>query len=938
MPVLKFCSVLLIILFIPLRVWGEPSMTGQTGLLNMPDARIEPDGTWRIGVSNADPYLAGWSSVSVLPFLEVSGRYTRIKGVPGFAGKYAESYGDYKDKSFDVKLIMLNESEYLPALAVGAQDFQGTGIFSARYLTASKRFDQFDVSMGVGSQRIDGLFGGVRYHPAGFDNIALVAEYDANDYARDINSQLSGAAKKKKGGSYGLEYKWGWLGLQASYQHSDIGLNGYIAIPLDRKDFIPKLDEPEPYVKITPRPTLQQWLDDPSHRRRMVDALYSQDFKNIRVHLVNGVVEVTLTNARISQMSRAVGRAARTVLLLSPLATREIRITYTASDLPVATYTFFDVNRLQRYFNGMISRKELAAYVALNYAAPAAKPRGDAMTEMLTSFDEPQPEMKILYNDSGDIIALQQDDRALNKIRLSPKLAFYFNDPSGAFRYDIFARASYDRHLTDKLFLSVAADATLLEDVSKVDNPSNSLLPHVRSDVAEYKKGGKIKINRALLNKYYQPSERVYARASAGIYEEMYAGAGGQLLYLPQRGPWAADLSVDWLKQRDFSGVLSFRDYSTVTALGALHYRLPMGMTATARAGKFLAQDLGTRFEFKRRFPAGFEMGAWYTLTNGNDITTPGAPGKPYHDKGIFLSMPLSTMLTKDTQSRANFALSPWSRDVGQMVASPGDLYDMLENPLLNMRDHDGMVRLGDVEDDYNLPSLGTSLFDRPYLAMFQHDAAHAGEAFSSGDVWNPLLVGVGATVLSSLLDKPADRWAKKHAGGRASKSIAQVGKALPFAGAAVSGLFALDDSDARLSGTAVTAIQAGALAALAGEGGKFLAGRSRPLLENGSSDFHPLKSSNGNSSFPSLHAAVAWAVVTPYAKEYEMPWLYGVAALTNVARVADRKHWVSDTVGGALVGYALGNALWQSHRKFDSGTPKVSVYADGVSLSWDMP
>lgn len=912
-------------------------MTGQTGLINMPDGRVDPDGAWRIGVSNANPYRAGWTSVSVLPFLEVSGRYTRIKGVPGFGGAYAESYGDYKDKSFDTKLVMLGESEYLPTLAVGMQDFQGTGIFSSRYLVASKRFENLDVTMGVGSQRIDGLFGGVRYHPAGFDNIALVAEYDANDYAMDHNAQASGAAKKKKGGTYGVEYKWGWLGLQASYQHGEVGLNGYVSIPLTRKDFIPKLDEPGPYVKIAHRPTLQQWMDEPGHRRRMVEALYSQDFKNIRVHLVDGVVEVTLTNVRISQMSRAVGRAARTVLLLSPLETREIRISYTVSDLPVATYTFFDVNRLQRYFNGLISRKELAEYVVLNYAVPSAKPSGDAMAEMLASFDEPQPEMKLLYNDSGDIIALQQEDKALNKIRLSPKLAFYFNDPSGAFRYDVFARASYDRHLADKLFLSAAVDATVLEDVSKVDNPSNSLLPHVRTDVAEYKKGGKLKLNRALLNKVYQPSERVYARASAGIYEEMYGGVGGQVLYLPRRGNWAADLSVDWLKQRDFSGGLGFRDYSTVTALGALHYRIPMGMTATARAGRFLAKDLGARFEFKRRFPSGFEMGAWYTLTNGNDITSPGTPDKPYHDKGIFLSMPLSTMLTKDTQARANFAIAPWTRDVGQMAASPGDLYDMLENPLLNMRDRDGLTRLGDVEDDYGLPSLGTSVFDRPYLAMFQNDAEHVSGSFSSGEAWNPLLLGVGATILSSLLDKPADRWVQKHSGGSTSKSIAKVGNALPFAGAALSGLFALDSGNDRLSGTAVTALQAGALAALAGEGGKFLVGRSRPFLENGSSDFHPLKSGNGNSSFPSLHAAVAWAVATPYAKEYEMPWLYGVAALTNVARVADRKHWVSDTVGGALVGYALGNALWQSHRKFDSGTPKVSVYSDGVSLSWDM-
>jgi len=32
----------------------------------------------------------------------------------------------------------------------------------------------------------------------------------------------------------------------------------------------------------------------------------------------------------------------------------------------------------------------------------------------------------------------------------------------------------------------------------------------------------------------------------------------------------------------------------------------------------------------------------------------------------------------KDTQAVASYALSPWSRDVGQLAGRPFDLYDML--------------------------------------------------------------------------------------------------------------------------------------------------------------------------------------------------------------------------------------------------------------------
>ena len=69
-------------------------------------------------------------------------------------------------------------------------------------------------------------------------------------------------------------------------------------------------------------------------------------------------------------MPRAIGRAARTMLSFAPLEVREIRITYVQGSLPVATYTFINIPLLQRYFNGMASREQLAPYVAIEYAAP----------------------------------------------------------------------------------------------------------------------------------------------------------------------------------------------------------------------------------------------------------------------------------------------------------------------------------------------------------------------------------------------------------------------------------------------------------------------------------------------------------------------------------------------------------------------------------------
>ncbi|TMH39657.1 MAG: YjbH domain-containing protein, partial [Betaproteobacteria bacterium] len=68
---------------------------------------------------------------------------------------------------------------------------------------------------------------------------------------------------------------------------------------------------------------------------------------------------------------------------------------------------------------------------------------------------------------------------------------------------------------------------------------NNSTLPHVRSDFGEYAKGPRVRVDRVLLNRVYQPSERNYARLSGGWLEQMYGGVGGQWLYVERGTPWA---------------------------------------------------------------------------------------------------------------------------------------------------------------------------------------------------------------------------------------------------------------------------------------------------------------------------------------------------------------------------------------------------------------
>jgi len=919
-----------LLLLLPVQpAFAAPNINGETGYINMPDGRIEADGTFRMGYSFAKPYSSIWSSITLLPRVEVYARYVRImSGASGAPGTYWGGYGDYKDKIASGKLLLLEEDWITPSLAFGINDVQGTGLFISKYLAASKQFGALDTTLGVGTGRINGAFAGARYAPEAWQGFALAAEYDANNYPQDHLAAQTGMDQRNKGIGLALEYRWGWLGSQLGWRDGKPSINAYASVPLEMKEFIPKIDEPAPDTEVVVRPDIEQWRSNPQYQRDLIKRLLEQNFKSIHINVSEHVVEATLTNTRISLASRAVGRAARTLLLRAPLGIREIRINYTVSDLPFATYTFFDVERLQRYFNGVISRKQLAPYVAINYAEPQHLDGNESLLDGL----EEEYFQTYLDAEDGDVVSFRGEGTGLDRIRVAPGFGIYFNDPSGAFRYELFANATLEKQAGDGLFLKAATQLTLNQNISGVTQPSNSLLPHVRTDVADYKKNGNIKLTQLLANQFFHPGQRVYARASAGLYEEMFGGVGGQVLYYPERAPWAVDMSVDALQQRDVGGGFAFRDYSTVTALAALHYRLPLdGVTATVRGGRFLAGDLGARFEMKRQFRSGFQVGAWYSLTDGNDITSPGTPAKPYHDKGVFMSIPLGSMLTKDTQSAPKISISPWTRDVAQMVTSPGDLYDVMEPAYVNARDHDGLQYFGDLDDSYDL-SRNTTVLDRIRWASWQEDRGHVVDGLTSADTWLKAGAGLGIAAVSSVLDRPADRWAARHQGGKFSRAVAGVGNNLPLLIGGAAGLLALDSSDERMSATSFTALEAGVVGVLASEAGKYVFGRARPQQNLGNRDFNFVQTSNGASGFPSGHTTAMWALVTPYAKEYHAPWLYGLAAVTNVARVTDRKHWVSDTVGGALLGYAVGSAFWNWHRH--SG-PSLSLDGEGVTLTW---
>jgi len=919
---------------------ATPAQNGQPGYINMPNAAVDADGTFTTGYGYDSPYGTLWFSAAILPFLQVSGRYVSINGIPGFSSRrddFGSNYGRFKDKVFDAKLALLKERDYLPSIAVGATDLMGTELFKGQYLVATKSFGtrrNIEASLGYGFKRPDGVFGGLRWYSPTVPGFALVAEYDANDYHKDFNASRTAAGTREKGPALGVEYRWGWLGAQVARHRDHFSANAYISVPFSEREFLPKLLEPAPFeAKNAPaRVSAAEWQKDARNGAQLVQALAKQNFRNIRVEFDSGTLKLTLTNNRISNLGRAVGRATRTALAFAPQGTRAIHVTYTRLEQPVATYEFFDMQRLTDYMTGLVSRDAFLQTARVRYSTPADK-LADDQAGLGDAIREDDAALGVRVNHEGEMVQLRSEDREANRFRIAPRAGFFFNDPSGALRYELAAVSNVDKRLGEGLYFNSTFKLNIVENISGVTQRSNSLLPHVRSDIAEYKRGSRFKVNRALLNKFMTLDERLYARASGGLYEEMYRGVGGQVLYLPKDARWAADLTVDALEQRGYKGWFDKRDYRTVTALGALHYRLPYDITVTARAGRFLAKDEGVRLEFKRRFRSGVEIGAWYTKTNGKDITSPGAPSDPYNDKGVFLSVPLNVMLLTDTQATSGFGISPWTRDVGQMVASPGDLYELMEATRRDLTTVDGLGNFAERKDELDHPGVNPPVRAIPNpWPEFRWRVQQSVSTSPTLPQWakGSILAG-GAVLAGAALDKPVDHFVARHQDARAFDAWGKVGKTMPLVLAGAAGA-SVAFGDSRMQNMGIISLQSIAASGGLSIVGKRLVQRARPVEERGS---WSRSANRADASFPSNHAAVAFAAVTPFAQEYDAPWLYGVAALGAMGRVADRQHWVSDVVAGSIVGYAMGSWLWQAQRDDSRSQFAVMPGAKSLSVSW---
>eukprot|EP01030_Chromulinospumella_sphaerica_P010553 gene10553-10362_t len=122
---------------------------GVVGLLQTPTARMRPAGSYSATFSRTSPYSRYSFMLQPFDWMEAGFRYNNLTN-RRFGVSTTNPDQSFKDKNFDVKFRLMQESAHLPELSVGFRDVAGTGLFSGEYVVGSKRVGAVDFSLGIG--------------------------------------------------------------------------------------------------------------------------------------------------------------------------------------------------------------------------------------------------------------------------------------------------------------------------------------------------------------------------------------------------------------------------------------------------------------------------------------------------------------------------------------------------------------------------------------------------------------------------------------------------------------------------------------------------------------------------------------------------------------------------------------------------------------------
>ena len=224
----------------------------------------------------------------------------------------------------------------------------------------------------------------------------------------------------------------------------------------------------------------------------------------------------------------------------------------------------------------------------------------------------------------------------------------------------------------------------IFQNLDQLKLKAFSRLPKVRSDIREYLKQKYVIKDITytnIFNPIYSKNYLFFGGIKLGLFEEMYGGIGGEVLFRDINKPWYLTANYYWVKQREFNQRFSFRKYETFTGHLNFIWETPLdGVKLTLSGGRYLAKDSGITVNLSKSFKSGFTLGFFATKTDISAFEF----GEGSFDKGIYFSIPLDIVSSNYRKNYAKFVWKNLTRDGGAMLSGTLDLNGYVENTSSN--------------------------------------------------------------------------------------------------------------------------------------------------------------------------------------------------------------------------------------------------------------
>lgn len=593
------------------------------------------------------------------------------------------------ERGFSLQYRLVDESEYVPAIAIGLRDFLTPGRYQSEYVVATKSIgDSLNVTAGLGwgamgtrdgfdnpiSSRADrpvfdesapegqlatdqwfagdaALFGGAAYQIN--DKWGVVAEYSSIAYPQQPFGPVVDAESPY---SFGVTYR-PFDGAQVSLSSlygSEIALSGAFVLNANRRPSMGGVERAPIPVKVRSESAraARTWdrsaAPEAGISAAMVALLEAEGLTLTGLEITDTTARVRYVNPRYRSQAQAMGRIARSMTQVMPGS--------------VETFILEPESRGIALSSTTIARSDLEQLENRSGASDLLLQRAQ-------------------FSDAGSDAGLTEIPASGSPFSwgVGPYFAITSLGSEGSSSVDVGLNIHARYQITPQLVVSGAVVQSLIK--SDPQDPvvdSTPELQNVRTDAGFYGDDGVPTLQSLTLTYYGRPGPNLYSRVSAGYLERMFGGVSTELLWKPVDSNLGLGAELNYVAQRDTDMGFGFGeyDYNVVTGHVSAYYDMGGGYQTQVDLGRYLAGDWGGTVRLAREYDNGVQISAYVSQT---DVTYEEF-GDGSYNKGVRITIPQDFLTGTPSRKTYGGVLNTRTGDGGAMLEVEGRLYDVVRD------------------------------------------------------------------------------------------------------------------------------------------------------------------------------------------------------------------------------------------------------------------